>query len=150
MHPACAELLLMSNEQLCFLGELCCDYAQELLEGILSMAPRSSSAGSACREVAVSELATHVQSLLPEAFDVEEIQEKYPTRYEESMNTVIVQESIRLVRFSTSPRIIAFRRQLAYTSLLPAGKAAAERRAARTRHKRQARMQLRWEPAHAP
>ncbi|CDJ34396.1 uncharacterized protein EMH_0001030 [Eimeria mitis] len=68
---------------------------KELLDGILSMAPRSSSAGSTCRESAISDLAAHVQSLLPALFDVEAIQQKYPTRYDESMNTVVVQEAIR-------------------------------------------------------
>ncbi|CDI82021.1 hypothetical protein EAH_00024830 [Eimeria acervulina] len=68
---------------------------KELLDGILSMTPRSSSAGSACRESAISELAAHVQTLLPDLFDIEAIQHKYPTRYDESMNTVVVQEAIR-------------------------------------------------------
>ncbi|CDJ66341.1 Dynein heavy chain 3, axonemal, related [Eimeria necatrix] len=68
---------------------------KELLDGILSMAPRSSSAGSTSRESAVSDVASYVQSIIPDLFDVEFIQQKYPTRYDESMNTVVVQESIR-------------------------------------------------------
>lgn len=76
-------------------GESQRECIQELLDGILSMTPRSSSAGSACRESAISELAAHVQTLLPDLFDIEAIQHKYPTRYDESMNTVVVQEAIR-------------------------------------------------------
>ena len=59
------------------------------------MAPRSRSAAAASRESAVCDLASYVQSVLPEPFNVEVIKEKYPTSYEESMNTVVVQESIR-------------------------------------------------------
>lgn len=62
------------------------------------MAPRSSSAGSTSRESAVSDVAGYVQSIIPDLFDVEFIQQKYPTRYDESMNTVVVQESIRSVK----------------------------------------------------
>ncbi|OEH74384.1 dynein heavy chain related protein [Cyclospora cayetanensis] len=68
---------------------------KELLDGILSMVPQSRSAGSSCPESTVSDLAAYVQSLLPEPFDVESVEERYPTRYEESMNTLVVQESIR-------------------------------------------------------
>ncbi|KAL8275068.1 hypothetical protein Esti_000947 [Eimeria stiedai] len=69
--------------------------AQELLEGILSMAPRSSSSTLASRDSSVLELATSLQSLLPQSFEIEKVQEKYPTSYEESTNTVLVQECIR-------------------------------------------------------
>lgn len=39
-----------------------------------------------------------VQGKTPELFDIEEISKKYPTLYEESMNTVLVQELIRYNR----------------------------------------------------
>ncbi|KAL8439659.1 hypothetical protein Efla_004567 [Eimeria flavescens] len=69
--------------------------AQDLLEGILSMAPRSNSSGPSPTENTVLELATSVQALLPQPYALEEIQEQYPTRYEECMNTVLLQECVR-------------------------------------------------------
>lgn len=39
-----------------------------------------------------------VESKTPELFDVEVISREYPTLYEESMNTVLVQELIRYNR----------------------------------------------------
>lgn len=39
-----------------------------------------------------------MQSRTPEPFDFEAIYKKYPTSYEESMNTVLVQEIIRYNR----------------------------------------------------
>ena len=43
------------------------------------------------REEVISEIATFVQSKTPEVLPLFEIQKKYPTSYEESMNTVLVQ-----------------------------------------------------------
>jgi dynein heavy chain len=39
-----------------------------------------------------------VQTRTPEVFDVDRIAKKFPTSYEESMNTVLVQELIRYNR----------------------------------------------------
>ncbi|CAJ1351320.1 unnamed protein product [Effrenium voratum] len=41
---------------------------------------------------------------MPDQFDLEEVQKKYPTMYEESMNTVLVQE---LTRFNSLTKVIA-------------------------------------------
>ena len=49
------------------------------------------SAGYLIQEV-VGEIATDVLSRLPKAWNIEKVQEKYPTDYEESMNTVLVQD----------------------------------------------------------
>jgi hypothetical protein len=43
----------------------------------------------------LSDIVTFVQSKTPEVLPIYEIQKKYPTSYEESMNTVLVQEVIR-------------------------------------------------------
>lgn len=69
-----------------------------LLATVLSCQPRSSSGAGKSRDEIIEEIATMVQGKTPELFDIEEIQKKYPTLYEESMNTVLVQELIRYNR----------------------------------------------------
>ncbi|CBZ56170.1 Dynein heavy chain 1, axonemal, related [Neospora caninum Liverpool] len=66
-----------------------------LLNSILSMAPRSSGGGGKTREQVVEETASQILEKLVDDFNIEEIQKKYPTRYEESMNTVLTQDAIR-------------------------------------------------------
>ena len=46
-------------------------------------------------EQIVTEVATDMLSKLPPAFDIAQIQAKYPTDYFESMNTVLLQEAVR-------------------------------------------------------
>lgn len=62
-----------------------------MLESILSIQPKSSTSGGKSREDTIIELANFVQGRTPEVFPINEIQKKYPTSYEESMNTVLVQ-----------------------------------------------------------
>ena len=59
---------------------------------MLSIQPRSSSGGGQSREEVIEEKCTDLQSKSPPLFDVEACYEKYPTSYNESMNTVLVQE----------------------------------------------------------
>lgn len=40
-------------------------------------------------------MAKYLQDRTPEVFDLEKISKKYPTAYEESMNTVLFQECVR-------------------------------------------------------
>ena len=61
-----------------------------LLESLLSLQPRSSSAAGKSREEVIGDIATFVQSKLPKEFDMEEMGRIYPTDYAESMNTVLV------------------------------------------------------------
>jgi len=49
----------------------------------------------------VDELAADILSKLPEPFDLDVVQRKYPTDYTESMNTVLVQELIRFNNLTT-------------------------------------------------
>lgn len=66
-----------------------------ILENVLSIQPRQSNAGGKTREQAIAEIATQIEEKTPPAFDIEEIQAKYPTDYNESMNTVLTQELVR-------------------------------------------------------
>jgi dynein heavy chain len=69
-----------------------------MLESILSVQPKTSSAGSKSREESITDIADSVQARTPEVFPIHKIQKDYPTSYEESMNTVLVQEIIRYNR----------------------------------------------------
>ena len=51
----------------------------------------------------VNDLATDILSKLPEPFDLDAVQNKYPTDYSESMNTVLLQE---LIRFNNLTAVI--------------------------------------------
>ena len=46
----------------------------------------------------IGEVATDILSKLPEEFDMEEAEVKYPVRFEESMNTVLCQELVKYNR----------------------------------------------------
>eukprot|EP00825_Cyclidium_porcatum_P016785 TRINITY_DN196_c0_g3_i3.p1 TRINITY_DN196_c0_g3~~TRINITY_DN196_c0_g3_i3.p1 ORF type:complete len:1060 (-),score=193.84 TRINITY_DN196_c0_g3_i3:398-3577(-) len=71
---------------------------RQVLETILSVQPRTSAGQGKSREEIIDEIATYVQGRTPKPFDIEVIAKKYPTSYEESMNTVLVQELIRYNR----------------------------------------------------
>lgn len=57
--------------------------------------PRSSSAGGKSEEEIIGEYAKNLEDNTPDAWDFEEVQEKYPNLLSESMNTVLTQEVIR-------------------------------------------------------
>nr|CAB3238687.1 dynein heavy chain 3, axonemal-like [Phallusia mammillata] len=78
---------------------------QQMFDGILVTLPRlSTSAGGKSPQVIVQELASDILSKLPDPFNLEEVQAKYPTDYSESMNTVLVQELIRFNRLTAVVR----------------------------------------------
>lgn len=70
-----------------------------LISSVLLTQARVSSGGSGksedeqCREIA-----TEILSKLPPDFDIVEAQSKFPVTYEESMNTVLIQELVRFNR----------------------------------------------------
>ena len=68
---------------------------RNILENVLSIQPRASGGGGQSREQLIAEIATQIQEKTPPAFDIEEVQTKYPTDYNESMNTVLTQEIFR-------------------------------------------------------
>ena len=59
---------------------------------ILSLQPRVSGGAGQSREEIIGEMAKCIEDRLPSLFDVEKISMQYPVRYDESMNTVLVQE----------------------------------------------------------
>ncbi|XP_052779096.1 dynein axonemal heavy chain 3-like isoform X2 [Mya arenaria] len=59
---------------------------------------RKMSGGGKSSQDVIEELASDILSKIPPDFNLEEVQAKYPVRYEESMNTVLVQELIRFNR----------------------------------------------------
>jgi dynein heavy chain, axonemal len=69
-----------------------------LIETILSVQPRSGTSEGKSREDIIFDIVTLVQSKTPPIFDYEKIFDRYPTDYDESMNTVLVQEVIRYNR----------------------------------------------------
>ena len=53
-----------------------------MLESILSVRPKTSSAGSKSREESITDIADSVQARTPEVFPIHKIQKDYPTSYE--------------------------------------------------------------------
>ncbi|XP_062252615.1 dynein axonemal heavy chain 1 [Platichthys flesus] len=66
-----------------------------LLEAIVRLQPRAVSAGGKTPEEIVKEIVAGIAEKIPPPFSIQEVMEKYPVLYEESMNTVLVQEVIR-------------------------------------------------------
>jgi dynein heavy chain len=71
---------------------------RRMLETILLVQPRSSSTAGKSREAMIQGITQDIETRLPPLFDTEEISLRYPTQYEESMNTVLIQEVIRFQR----------------------------------------------------
>jgi dynein heavy chain len=68
---------------------------KQLFESILKTQEGSDSSGQKSSEETLQEVAEEILNSLPEPFNVEQAIEKYPISYNESMNTVLVQEMIR-------------------------------------------------------
>merc|ERR1711957_969075 len=66
-----------------------------LTEGMLSMQPRTSSGKGKTREEVIMDLAKFLESKTRPVFDLEIVGKKFPTDYNESMNTVVCQECVR-------------------------------------------------------
>ena len=58
---------------------------------------QSTGGGKTSQEI-IEDLAIDILSRLPHEFSLDEAKTKFPVRYEESMNTVLVQELIRFNR----------------------------------------------------
>jgi len=71
---------------------------REILTNVLSVQPRTSSGGGKSREEIIQEITKAIEDKTPPDIDIDEVIEKYPTAYNESMNTVLTQEVIRYNR----------------------------------------------------
>ena len=65
------------------------------LADLVELQPKTASAGGASREEIMEKTARDILSKVPQPFKITAIMEKYPVMYEQSMNTVLVQEIIR-------------------------------------------------------
>ncbi|XP_048258404.1 dynein axonemal heavy chain 1-like isoform X3 [Haliotis rufescens] len=69
-----------------------------LLTGLLQLQPKSKAGGGKSREEVMEDTAKNILSQVPAALPIGPVMEKYPVLYEQSMNTVLVQEVIRYNR----------------------------------------------------
>ncbi|XP_069045720.1 dynein axonemal heavy chain 1 isoform X1 [Lepisosteus oculatus] len=69
-----------------------------LLGAVLQLQPRASTSGGKAREEIVEEIVGGIAEKVPQPIDVQEVTRRYPVLYEESMNTVLIQEVIRYNR----------------------------------------------------
>ncbi|KAI7795154.1 dynein axonemal heavy chain 1 [Triplophysa rosa] len=66
-----------------------------LLETLVKLQPRVAAGGGKSREEIIEEIVKGIGEKIPRLINVQEVMKKYPVMYEESMNTVLVQEVIR-------------------------------------------------------
>ncbi|VDO59715.1 unnamed protein product [Schistosoma margrebowiei] len=76
----------------------------QLFSGILLTLPRQKDTDGKSPESIVQELAADILLKLPPDFDLNEVINRYPVKYEESMNTVLRQELIRFNRLTSVVR----------------------------------------------
>lgn len=69
-----------------------------MMESLLLTVGSASSGGGKGPEDVVREVADSVLQRMPDVYNLVKIQEQYPTRYDESMNTVLIQEATRFNR----------------------------------------------------
>ncbi|XP_061731227.1 dynein axonemal heavy chain 1 [Nerophis ophidion] len=75
-----------------------------LLGAVLRLQPRTASAGGKTLEEIVEEIVSGIVVKVPQPFNIQEVMDKYPVLYEESMNTVLMQE---VIRYNTLLAVIA-------------------------------------------
>ncbi|KAH8862796.1 Dynein heavy chain 3, axonemal [Schistosoma japonicum] len=76
----------------------------QLFSGVLLTLPRQKDTAGKSPESTVQELASDILSKLPPDFNLKEVINNYPVKYEESMNTVLRQELIRFNRLTSAIR----------------------------------------------
>jgi len=73
-----------------------------LLNGILQLQPKSTSSAGRSREDIMEETARGILDQVPNPIPMDEVLDKYPVKYEESMNTVLAQEVARYNKLLTT------------------------------------------------
>jgi dynein heavy chain len=68
------------------------------LGDLVELQPKTASAGGASREEVMERTARDILGKVPQPFNLSAVMDKYPVMYEQSMNTVLVQEIIRYNR----------------------------------------------------
>lgn len=72
---------------------------RNLFGSILStQANSSSSSGGKSGDEIISDLASDILNRLPQEFDIDKVSDRFPVSYQDSMNTVLIQEMIRFNR----------------------------------------------------
>ncbi|XP_026131005.1 dynein heavy chain 1, axonemal isoform X1 [Carassius auratus] len=66
-----------------------------LLGTLVKLQPRAAASGGKSRDEIIEEIVEGIVEKIPSLINVQEVMNKYPVMYEESMNTVLVQEVIR-------------------------------------------------------
>lgn len=66
-----------------------------VLEDLLELQPKSLTGGGATREEIIEKVSKDILQRVPLPIKIEPVMEKFPVMYEQSMNTVLVQEIIR-------------------------------------------------------
>jgi dynein heavy chain len=74
-----------------------------MMDSLLLMVGSSSGSSGASPEETIGEVANDIVGRMPKPWNTQQVQEKYPTMYEESMNTVLIQE---LTRFNVLISVI--------------------------------------------
>mmetsp|Transcript_18528 Transcript_18528/g.18511 ORF Transcript_18528/g.18511 Transcript_18528/m.18511 type:complete len:215 (-) Transcript_18528:534-1178(-) len=69
-----------------------------LLSACLSLLPRTLAGADKTPEQMMTEIAVSIFNRMPNPFDIDECMKRYPMMYNESMNTVLIQELIRFNR----------------------------------------------------
>jgi len=73
-------------------------FFMQLFDSILLTLPRQASGAGKSPAETIGYLAADILAKFPKPFDIEMVIEKYPVKYDESMNTVLRQELIRFNR----------------------------------------------------
>jgi dynein heavy chain len=71
------------------------------MDALLKTVGAATGGGGSGPEEVVGAVANDVIARLPKNFDIEKIKQKFPVMYEESMNTVLIQEAIRFNKLLT-------------------------------------------------
>ena len=85
---------------------------------IIQGAAKKGKGGGKTPDEVVADVSTSILGKVHAEFDIQQFQSKYPTRYEDSMNTVLVQEAIRFNRLITVLRSSLQNLQLAIKGMI--------------------------------